>query len=107
VARITAHLTEIRQGTITTRLRPTGGVPVRHAIQQSSDRVATFAKRYYYEAHDQLKRHLHTFLMASGLARQLKTLRGPTPHEHIGQQWQKDPELFHRDPYHHAVGRNT
>ena len=64
-------------------------------------------KRYHYETHDQLKRHLHTFLMAYNLARRLKTLRGLTPYEYICQQWQKDPERFHRDPYHHTVGPNN
>jgi len=36
-------------------------------------------KRYHYETHGQLKRHLHTFLMAYNLARRLKTLRGLAP----------------------------
>jgi transposase InsO family protein len=64
-------------------------------------------KRYHYETHDQLKRHLHTFLMAYNLARRLKTLRGLTPQEYICQQWQKNPERFHQNPHHHTVGLNT
>jgi IS30 family transposase len=64
-------------------------------------------KRYHYETHDQLRRHLHTFLMAYNLARRLKTLRGLTPYEYICQQWQKDPERFHQNPHHHTVGLNT
>jgi hypothetical protein len=64
-------------------------------------------KRYHYETHDQLKRHLHTFLMAYNLAQRLKTLRGLTPYEYICQQWHKNPERFHQNPHHHTVGLNA
>ena len=33
-------------------------------------------KRYYYQSHDHLKQHLHTFLMAYNFAKRLKTLKG-------------------------------
>lgn len=64
-------------------------------------------KPRHFETHDQLKWHLHTFLMASGLARRLKTPRGLTPQEYISQQWQKNQERFHQNPHHHTVGPNT
>lgn len=33
--------------------------------------------------HSQLKEHVQAFLMAYNFAKWLKTLRGPTPYEHI------------------------
>jgi transposase InsO family protein len=36
-------------------------------------------QRYYYETHDQLRRHLADFVMAYNFARRLKTLSGLTP----------------------------
>ena len=36
-------------------------------------------KRYYYQSHDHLKHHLHTFLMGCNFAKRLKTLKGLTP----------------------------
>ena len=35
-------------------------------------------KRYYYQSHDHLKQHLHTFLVAYNFAKRLKTLKGLT-----------------------------
>jgi hypothetical protein len=40
-------------------------------------------KRYYYQSHDHLKQHLHTFLTAYNFAKRLKTLKGLTPYEYI------------------------
>ena len=34
-------------------------------------------KRYHYESHDQLRRHLAAFVQAYNFARRLKTLQGP------------------------------
>lgn len=64
-------------------------------------------KRYHYETHEQLKRHLHTFLMAYNLARRLKTLRGLTPYAYVCREWQKAPERFRLNPFYHTVGLNT
>ena len=36
-------------------------------------------KRYHYESHDQLVRHLADFVAAYNFARRLKTLNGLTP----------------------------
>ena len=36
-------------------------------------------KKYYYQTHEQLKRHMHGFLMAYNFARRLKTLKGLNP----------------------------
>ena len=63
-------------------------------------------KRYYYDSHDQLKAHLHTFLMAYNFARRLKTLKGLTPYEYICKIWTNEPERFIFDPFQHIVGLN-
>jgi hypothetical protein len=36
-------------------------------------------KLCYYQSHDHLKQHLHTFLTAYNFAKRLKTLKGLTP----------------------------
>jgi hypothetical protein len=42
-------------------------------------------KRYFYDAHQQLKAHLNDFLSAYNFARRLKTLKGLTPCQHSPQ----------------------
>lgn len=37
--------------------------------------VELTVKRYYYQSHDRLKRHLHAFLTACNFAKRLKTSR--------------------------------
>jgi len=64
-------------------------------------------KRYHYGSHDQLKQHLHAFLMAYNFARRLKTLRGLTPYEYICKIWQEQPDRFTINPFHHNLGLNT
>jgi len=64
-------------------------------------------KKYYYETHDHLKTHMHSFLMAYNFARRLKTLKGLTPYEYVCKIWTKEPERFNVDPFHHNVGLNT
>lgn len=64
-------------------------------------------KRYYYSSHEQLKTHLHTFLMAYNFVCRLKTLKGMTPYEFVFACWQKEPEQFTSNPLHHTVGLNT
>lgn len=39
-------------------------------------------KRYYYRSHHELKKHLHTFLMAYNFAKRLKTRKGLTAYEY-------------------------
>lgn len=64
-------------------------------------------KRYYYRSHDELKKHLHTFLMAYNFAKRLKTLKGLTAYEYICKIWTKEPERFRINPTQHIVGLNT
>lgn len=64
-------------------------------------------KRYYYETHDQLRRHLADFATAYNFARRLKTLRGLTPYEYVCKVWTKEPRRFTLDPTHQMPGLNT
>jgi transposase InsO family protein len=64
-------------------------------------------RRYYYETHEQLRRHLADFVQAYNFARRLKTLKGLTPHEHICQEWTKQPDRFILDPTHQMPGLNS
>jgi hypothetical protein len=62
------------------------------------------AKRFHYDRLEQLRAHPHLFIDAYNHARQLKTLRGLTPCEHVRQVWTKEPERFRLDPSHHIPG---
>ena len=63
-------------------------------------------KRFHYDDHDQLRRHLADFVAAYNFARRLKTLKGLTPYEHICNAWTKEPERFTLNPLHQMPGRN-
>ena len=64
-------------------------------------------QRYYYETHEQLRRHLVDFVMAYNFARRLKTLSGLTPYEYIAKIWTSEPERFIVNPIHQMPGLNT
>jgi transposase-like protein len=64
-------------------------------------------KRYHYEDHRQLRRHLADFIDAYNFARRLKTLKGLTPYEFICKQWTIEPKQFKLDPIHQMPGLNT
>ena len=63
-------------------------------------------KRYYYEAHDELRTHLADFVNAYNFARRLKTLKGLTPFEFVCKIWTKEPHRFSIDPTHQFPGLN-
>lgn len=63
-------------------------------------------KQYQYGSHQQLKEHLHTFLMAYNFARRLKTLKGLSPYEEIIKCWNNEPNLFNINPLHHKMRLN-
>jgi transposase-like protein len=63
-------------------------------------------KKYYYQSHDELRKHLNTFLMAYNFAKRLKTLKGLTPYEYICKLWTKEPERFKVNPIHHSLRLN-
>jgi hypothetical protein len=62
-------------------------------------------KRYYYQSHDQLKQHPHTFLTASNFAKRLKTLKGLalTNLQNLDTQ----PKRFTINPFQQNVGLNS
>ena len=64
-------------------------------------------QRYYYEHHEQLRRHLADFISAYNFVRRLKTLGGLTPYEHICKTWTKQPERFILNPIHQMPGLNN
>lgn len=64
-------------------------------------------KRFHYDDHDQLKRHLADFISAYNFGRRLKTLKGLTPYEFICKCWTSEPERFILDPLHQMPGLNT
>ena len=64
-------------------------------------------KRYHYDHHNQLHRHLQIFLDAYNFAKRLKTLKGLTPYEYICKIWTQQPDRFKLDPTHHMPGLNT
>ena len=91
------------QGTVQWTVTPTNGQVER---MNRTIKDAT-TKRYHYDSHDQLERHLALFLDAYNHARRLKTLKGLTPAQFIWKEWQSKPELFHEEPCHLMAGLNT
>lgn len=63
-------------------------------------------KRFHYDDHDQLRRHLDDFIAAYNFARRLKTLKGLTPYENICKIWKSEPDRFKLDPIHQMPGPN-
>ena len=64
-------------------------------------------KRFHYDSHDQLRRHLADFLAANNFARRLKALNGLTPYEYICKIWTSEPDRFILYPIHQMPGLNT
>ena len=64
-------------------------------------------KTFYYKTHEELKQHLHDFLMAYNFAKRLKSLKGKTPWQFIQHQSTIHPEYFITNPNHFIVGLNT
>jgi transposase InsO family protein len=64
-------------------------------------------KRYHYDRHEELERHLADFINAYNYGRRLKTLKGLTPYEFICKTWTKEPARFTIDPIHQMPGLNT
>ena len=64
-------------------------------------------QRYHYDDHQQLRRHLDTFVAAYNFGRRLKTLKGLTPYEFICKAWQTEPDRFTLNPLHQMPGLNT
>ena len=63
-------------------------------------------KRFHYDDHPQLRRHLQDFVQAYNFGRRLKTLKGLTPYEFICKCWTSEPEKFILNPLHQMPGLN-
>ena len=63
-------------------------------------------RRFHYDTHDQLERHLADFVAAYNFAKRLKTLKGLTPYEFICKTWQSQPQLFNANPLQQMPGLN-
>jgi hypothetical protein len=63
-------------------------------------------KRFYYDAHDQLRHHLADFVLAYNFAKRLKTLKGLSPYQFICRAWTKEPQRFNLSPLHQMPGLN-
>ena len=55
-------------------------------------------KRFHYNTHDQLRRHLDDFVNAYNFGRRLKTLNGLTPYEAICKTWTAELKRFTLNP---------
>ncbi len=64
-------------------------------------------KRFHYDNHAQLRRHLDDFINAYNFGRRLKTLKGLTPYEFICKQWTLEPDRFRLNPIHQMPGLNN
>jgi len=63
-------------------------------------------RRFHYDTHDQLERHLADFVAAYNFAKRLKTLKGLTTYEFICKTWQSQPQLFNANPLQQMPGLN-
>ena len=64
-------------------------------------------RRYHYDDHAQLERHLADFVDAYNFGRRLKTLKGLTPYEFICKRWTTEPQRFKLNPIHQSPGSNS
>jgi transposase InsO family protein len=65
------------------------------------------SKRFHYDDHAQLQKHLADFIDAYNFGRRLKTLKGLTPYEFICKQWTSEPKRFRLNPIQQMPGLNT
>jgi transposase InsO family protein len=64
-------------------------------------------RRFHYETHQDLERHLADFVNAYNFAKRLKTLKGLTPYEFICKTWTSQPERFNLNPLQQMPGLNN
>jgi transposase InsO family protein len=64
-------------------------------------------RRFHYDDHDQLRRHLADFINAYNFGCRLKTLKGLTPYEFICKRWTIEPETFNLNPIHQMPRLNS
>lgn len=63
-------------------------------------------KRFHYDDHDQLRRHMADCIDAYNFGRRVKTLRGLTPYEFLCKIWTKEPERSKINPIPQMPGLN-
>ena len=61
---------------------------------------------FHYASHDELKQHLHAYLMAYNFAKRLKAIKGKTPWQFVLNQWKTNPDYFILNPNHFLLGLN-
>ncbi len=64
-------------------------------------------RRYHYDDHGKIERHLYDFVAAYNFGRRLKTLKGLTPYEFLCKQWTTEPQRFSLDPIYQMLGLNS
>ncbi len=63
-------------------------------------------KRFHYDNHDPLRRHLDDFINAYNYGRRLNTLKGLTPYKCICKQWTNETKRSTLNPIHQNQGLN-
>jgi hypothetical protein len=78
------------------------------ALRRNTHRTLKEAtvKRFHYDTHDQLRRHLDDFVNAYNFGRRLKTLNGLTPYKAICKVWTNEPKRVTLDPLYQMPGLN-
>ncbi len=64
-------------------------------------------KRFHYNSHDQLRRHLDDFIAVYNFVPRLKRLHGLTPYEFMCKAWADELDRFTQNPHHQTPGLNT
>jgi len=87
---------------------PTNHIPDNGIVERMNRTIKdATVKRYHYESHLQLVRHLADFIAAYNFARRLKTLNGLTPYELVCKRWTAEPKRFRLNPLQQMPGLNT
>lgn len=66
-----------------------------------------YTNTYKYDSLEQLRSHLHDFVMVYNFAIKLNSLKLVTPYEKVIEEWMKNPKNFHKNPNHFLVGRHN
>ena len=61
-------------------------------------------KAFHYQTLQSLDTHLRSFVTAYNFAKHLRALRGRTPGEYLGEQYDQNPALFRSNPRHLIPG---
>ena len=64
-------------------------------------------RRFHYDSHEHLRRHLQDCIDACNFGRRLKTLKGLTPCGFICKQWTSGPDRSIVNPINQMPGLNT